>query len=90
LLDSHGWGEQAIELVPKNCEGMFSRHDADEHRAEESLSCVDQRGGFVVHVYRSDQLSVCLGCGEDLPDDGGELGLAAGEHAPVSPAGGRD
>ncbi len=56
----------------------------------ESLSCVDQRGGFVVHIYRSDQLSVCLGCGEDLPDDGGELGVAAGVYAPVLPAGGRD
>ena len=52
--------------------------------------CVDQRGGFACHIYRSDQLSMCLGCGEDLTDDGGELGVAAGEHAPVLPAGGRD
>ena len=87
---SDGWGEQAIELVIKNCEGLFRRHDADEDRADESLSRVEQRGGFACHIYRSDQLSVCLGRGEDLPDDGGELALAAGEHAPELPAGGRD
>ena len=87
---SDGWGEQAIELVIKNCEGLFRRHDADEDRADESLSRVEQRGGFACHIYRSDQLSVCLGCGEDLPDDGGELALAAGEHAPELPPGGRD
>ncbi len=87
---SDGWGEQAIELVIKNCEGLFGRHDADQHRADESLSRVKQRGGFVVHINPSDQLSLCLGCGEDLPDDGGELGVAAGRQSPVLPAGGRD